>query len=1066
MSKFVKLLGLMALVVALWATAALAQLSTSKIEGTVRDKDTGQPLAGVQVVVEGTRLGNVTNDDGYYFILNVPPGRRGITLTFTGYQKTTISDQLILAGQTATVNATLSSTIVELQGITVAATAEPMVPRDNTVTKARLTTDQMAEIPATRLEDMLTLEAGVQLGGPGAMARGLRIRGGRLGEEAMVVDGVTVRNYSADPFRSGLGWVWEQEEGSLSQDATPLEFSTAGVEEVDIITGGFQAEYGNAQSGIVNVVTKEGSARYEGNVRLISDQLNPRTSDFGYNQLQTSVGGPVPLIKNFYFNVSGELQGEADRTPTHADAGFRGINQTFVDRLNNAVRNDPVFGNQMPAFTLEQFQLGREFYASKTGASAALWQPGNPVRQPDNWADRTITTGKLTYYPFQGLKLLSSINFSRSQNAYPTRSNGDYFWTGQIDESTLPSRDFAEWKGDYIGEDGLWHGYIPQTYGRRVRTSNMLVGADWDFLQSAERSATLQFRFSRMKTQEIGSSSLKDNYVRSDKTLGSWSAHDIPFELDVFPNKDLPLDNTPEAELYFPNGEGPWQRSWDIEYPFKLMRDNDLYWLSYFYTREWQDNYKADVDFQWNRFNRAKTGVQYSDFANNRYELHNMVRRRDLNNEFRYQPTILSGYLQNRTDLGDFVFNYGLRFDRFDPVDNWGLRSGDQWGENFFPTVLNEWSPRFDVGFPVTDKAQMRFSYGVFSQLPSFSFIFDGSNPGGLEYSRTDAFEAGMSYMLSDDMVLDLVTYYRDVDGNVASKEFFRDYQQWHEERRVRDWTTGYSNKDNGNIKGMDLTLRRRFANNFAFSMIYTLQFSRTTGSQYGTTSQWNVFIDPATGETFTPPDELRPIDGDRTHVLSTNLNYIFPADFQAGTMTNTILRNVGVTGVFRLLSGQPAYDRIVNSGSTYHLNAFEDVTYLTRRDGRPIGGVNYFRGRWDYNLDLRLTKRLQVGGTRQVSVFSEIANVFNKKYPTPYPSGYNYEGYFRGPGGGQELVWSDALSPEQKVYFNGDFNQDGRLSLEEQAKVVMAQSMLTGTMDKSQYGIARHVRMGLEFSF
>src|SRR3972149_6867449 len=85
----------------LMSVGAFAQsINTSKIEGTVRDKDTGQPLQGVQVVVEGTRLGNISNSDGYYFILNVPPGRKGITFTFTGYQKTTISDVLLLAGQT------------------------------------------------------------------------------------------------------------------------------------------------------------------------------------------------------------------------------------------------------------------------------------------------------------------------------------------------------------------------------------------------------------------------------------------------------------------------------------------------------------------------------------------------------------------------------------------------------------------------------------------------------------------------------------------------------------------------------------------------------------------------------------------------------------------------------------------------------------------------------------------------------------------------------------------------------------------------------------------------------
>lgn len=297
-----------------------AQLTTGKIEGTVRDRDSGQPLQGAQVTVEGTRLGNVTNSDGYYFILDVPPGRRNITFAYTGYQKTTVANQLILAGQTTTVDASLSSTVIQLEGITVEGEGEILVPRDNTVTKQRLTAEKLEETPATRLEDLMVLEAGVQIGGGGARARGLRIRGGRLGEEGMVVDGVLVRNFTADPFEAiGNPWDANPEEGARSTDTTPLEFSSSSVEEVDIITGGFQAEYGNAQSGIVNIVTKEGGHEFRGNVRFTTDQQQPRTSDWGYNQLMASVGGPIPFVPNLYFHTSGELQGIADNFPTHAD---------------------------------------------------------------------------------------------------------------------------------------------------------------------------------------------------------------------------------------------------------------------------------------------------------------------------------------------------------------------------------------------------------------------------------------------------------------------------------------------------------------------------------------------------------------------------------------------------------------------------------------------------------------------------------------------------------------------------------------------------------------------------
>jgi len=1043
--RFLRLSAAFALVTVMTvclAVSALAQLNTSKIEGVVRDKDNGQPLIGAQVTVEGTRLGNITNKDGYYFILNVPPGRRSITFSYTGYQKTTISEQLLLAGQTTTLNADLSSTVVELSGITVEAENEPLVPRDNTVSKQRLTAERISDIPASKLEDMMVLEAGVQTGGSGALSRGVRIRGGRLGEEAMVVDGVTVRNYTANPFRSGQGWVFEQEKGSLSEDTTPLEFSTESVEQVDILTGGFQAEYGNAQSGIINIVTKEGGPDLRGSVRFITDQQNPRTSDYGYNQLMTSVGGPVPLIPNLFFNVSGELQGLADRTPTHADEGFRGVNQDFVDHLNDAVRNDPHYYGMTP-FSLDEFKTGRQFYASKTGALASLFSPENPVRLPYNWQDRHLVTTKLTMSPFEGLKLIGTSNFSRTQNSYPAHDDGNYFFTGEASISRLPDRDWTAYGSDTTV-------FIPQAYGRRTRSINYLAGFDWDFLKSAKQSATLQFRFTNFRTQDINSSSIKDNY-RHDNTFLGWTPHDIPFEIETFPGRNYPMENTETAHRYFPNGRDGWERNWSVETPLSMIFGDWLYFLNYRYQRERQYNYKADLDFQFNRMNRAKLGVQFTNFNNDMYDIRGANVRRDLNNEFQYKPRQLALYLQNRTDLGDFVIDYGIRYDEFQPRSNWGFRNYDQYGENFFPKNVSEWSPRFDVAFPVTDKAQMRFSYGVFTQLPSMTFIFSGSNPGGLEYSRTDAFESGLSYLLGADQVLDIVAFYRDVDGDVASKQFFRDYYAWHLQRRIREYSTGYTNRDNGNIKGLDFTLRRRFSSNFSYNLMYTLQFSRTTGSDYASTSSWGQYIDPSTGEDFRPPDEIRPIDGDQTHKLSTDFIYMFPEDFRSGTLANKILKNTRINTIFTLASGTP---------------------YNSNRDGRPIGGVNYFRGRWNKNIDLRVTKSLSLSGVKRFSVSADIFNVLNQKPSVSYPSSYKYDDYYYRWNGGQELKWSDGMLANNdaawsdRVMFNSDFNGDGIMSLEEQAKGAMAAAMMSSTMEKTQYGRPRQVRMGVEFSF
>ena len=438
--------------------------------------------------------------------------------------------------------------------------------------------------------------------------------------------------------------------------------------------------------------------------------------------------------------------------------------------------------------------------------------------------------------------------------------------------------------------------------------------------------------------------------------------------------------------------------------------------------------------------------MQISDFDNNAFRIRQHASKRNELNEFGYHPKLYAIYMQNRTDLGDFVFDYGLRWDQFQPVDNWGIKQGDPYGEDTHPNTFTELSPRFDVAFPVTDKSQLRFSYGVFTQIPSFNVMFSyveyggNPNPGDLGYSRTDAFETGLSYLLSDDMVLDVVAYYRDIDGEVASKTFFRDYYQWHQEQRIRQWQSGYSNRDNGNIKGFDLKVQRRFSNNFSYNMRYTLQFARTTGNSE-LSGGWYGNYDPSSNELFIPPDELRPSSGDQAHQFAGQINYVFPSDFQQGTVINKILRDSRIFAVYQLQSGTP-------SGST-------------------AAGQNFYRGRWFSNLDLRFSKEIRLNRSRSFSLFAEVFNALNRKNKARYPKGIELEPYLHGITGGVDLEWDNlAESDFNRVRFNSDFNGDGVLTVEEAGMGQIAYEVMMDTMDKRAWGIARQIRFGVDISF
>ena len=1037
------------LMVLIGAAASFAQINSGKIEGYVKDQSTGQPISGAQVTVNETRLGNITNDDGYYFILNVPPGLRTITATFTGYQKTSVANQRILAGQTQTINFSISSTVVELEGITIEGESEVLVPRDNTVTKHRLDTRDMENIASDDLQSIIELQAGVGEGGQGGLEKELRFRGGRPGEGALVIDGITVKNMTAEPLKGETGGWWEEPENAASQTSIPLELSTSAVEQVDVITGGWQAEYGNVQSGIINIVTKSGGDRLRGSLRYTTDGLNPESDNYGFNRIQGNINGPIPLIPYLNFNLSAEIYGQDDMNPSHADEGYRGITSGFVDNLNNAVKNMPELGEN--PYTLEGFQTSHNNWKNYVAADPKLQNVAftneHESQLPDNWGDKTLLSGKLNYDPSTKFKILSTYNFSRNQRSLFQMDN--LYNKGRIyrygDENTN--------LGDEVR-------IINPNYANRQKTWTGLVGFNWTLFSSSEKNAELSFRYNHLETDQVLNSSQQRGWNR-DTFLG-WSADDIEFELEWYPNTEIRLID-PDQQYHLPDATSPeeWNLPLYSAFGFPLGVGNfggDGYILWYDYIDEKQDFYKADFDFQWSRTNRLKTGFEYINGDNNQFTIRSWELTRNASNEFAYKPEIFGAYVQNKMDLGDFVMNIGLRYDSFDPKDNWGIRNYDLFGYYYFPKEISSVSPRFDVAFPVTDRAQLRLAYGKFSQLPSLSYIYSGDNYGDLEYQVTESFEAGLSYMLADDWVLDLVTYYKDVLGNVSTRQFWRDYsyvdQNTGDPLLNRGYTSGYTNKDRGNIKGLEIGFSKSMSNYLALNASYTLEFSRTTGST-PSDAEDETFenLDPTTLQTSIPPDQLAVIDNDRTHRLNVVATLAFPRDFNEGTGWNKVFSNFSATMTGRIYSGTP----YSSNSNTY--NGVE----------MRIGPFNAFRNRSYYLVDLRLNKNFDLNSTR-LSVFAEIYNLLNRRESVQWSYNATYAAIADQYRYGHPVLdqniseFSDVVL---KAYYLSDYNGDGIMSLQEMVMGRIAQEFASsGDADPRNWGSPRQVRLGLGLSF
>src|SRR5262245_7228889 len=288
-ARAARFVALAAVGLALGAGTLLAQGSTGKIEGRVRDQ-AGAPIANAQVFIVGSAFNALTNPQGYYFINSVPAGTISVRAAFIGYKSTQVDGVRVLEGQTGTVDIQLEQTAVEIQEITVVSQTQPLVPRDEVTTKQRIDGAVADDLPVDRINDVLALQPGVTVDNTG----NLSIRGGRNNEAATYVDGVPIQaGYRGDAFVGSLG--------------SSLVIGTGGFEEASVTTGSSSAEFGNAKSGIVSIVTKTGGSEYQGSLGYETDEPFGVNHGIGFNRFEGGFSGP--LASRLTFALNGVLEG-------------------------------------------------------------------------------------------------------------------------------------------------------------------------------------------------------------------------------------------------------------------------------------------------------------------------------------------------------------------------------------------------------------------------------------------------------------------------------------------------------------------------------------------------------------------------------------------------------------------------------------------------------------------------------------------------------------------------------------------------------------------------------------
>ena len=995
------------------AGTLLAQSSTGKIEGRVRDQ-AGAPIANAQVFIVGTAFNALTNPQGYYFINNVPAGTISVRAAFIGYKSTQVDGVKVLAGQTGTVDIQLEQTAVQIQEITVVQQTQPLVPRDEVTSKQRIDGEFTRNLPVDRLNAVLALQPGV-VASP--TANTLSIRGGRTEEAVTYVDGVPITpGYRGD--------------ARVSSNGTSIGVGPGSLEEASVTTGSSSAEFGNAQSGVIAINTRTGGNQYTGNVSFETDELFGTGSSLGFNRIVGSVGGP--LYQNLTFFVSGTLEGQKSIASGRGSEDFPMFVQAGVDTtvaVPTALGDPTADTTMVNVYNYAIFRGDCDAFSSAGSADTvdgALSQDVQEIRSNygvDCQGVRVPYSGRSTYQLSGKLNYTYGTGSRISLTALASQFQGRRF----TENADVTTRHLTY--GDL---------YNPQMLeGFRDYSRTYILNWTQNLSRSSERALALETYFSYQQDRTLQSPLTRESEVNSRDPFGGFliAPLDFLFDFSSFPLDDqlvtnfrdnvagsrrspFDLENTAQyalidnyrnnayglynaddlARLEFPEGGGPSSATSQTGIIGKLI----LY-------KENRAIGKANLDWQVDRYNRVKIGGEFT-----RYDIFSYAHDLDsqaFSDVYHEKPIRWNAFIEDRLDLGDVVVQGGVRYDAYDtrasrpflldtiavsptfgqyipfPRTNsyaGTVASGPLAGQELLqyrPDESHEYlSPHIQVSFPVTERTNFRLSYAHQVQAPDFGVMLQGINTdlsitntnnfygSDLDFGRTITFEFGVRHAFNDDMVLDIAAYNKDNLSNAAGRLVSRFDPFRKNNQNLRFMT----NADFGNTRGIDLRIDRRFGNLFNGTLSYTFQDAKNTGSDPDTYLDFGSrVLNAVSGGNQPPPQAILPTDFSRPHTLSGAFSLNFPADWRSGTTLGSIFQNFGVFTLFRYTSGN-AY-----TPCNPDIQGDADVVSGDNCEREFPSPLNSSRLPAFKQLDMRFTKGFGIGGL-DITAYLDARNILN----------------------------------------------------------------------------------------
>ncbi|MGQ9561119.1 MAG: TonB-dependent receptor [Candidatus Oleimicrobiaceae bacterium] len=812
--------------------------TTGKIVGRVVEAETGQPLAAANVTVVGTTLGAATDAQGYFFVHNVPPGVYRLRASMIGYKSVEVANVRVNADLTTAQNFSLALTVIEGEVVTLVA-ERPLVEKDVTAKMAVVAGDDMADkMPVSSVQEVLRTQAGFVEDQHGE----LHLRGGRQGEVAYYLDGILIQ----DPLQGGLG--------------TSIDVNI--IQELSVLTGGFNAEYGDAMSGVINITTKSGGASYTGKLQYESPMLNSSPYHKPDWLLDTEmVKGLSERQKAQYRDAVRYYSSASDTVGT---SGYRHV----------SVLDDPV-GKQhvlIPALG----QLNGVFSGPVPGLANATFFASGLFRNEDSYLpwgfdlDRQIFA-KLSYRFSPDLKV--SVD---AHNTWNYRQQYNHYYK-YIPPAYNDPADLVNYNARLRGERAL----------EKRSTDRQTISVSHALSKATFYTLNLQRLFRR------GGRFIPGKSVPYDARTGAL--------VDTAATQYVKL-----AYLFGTEGDfwGGDDRDWYREH-------TTTYNLKWDVTSQVHRNHqvKAGVDFKQHQMFRHYIRDPWPGAFRHRLEYY----RRD--------PWEAAVYVQDKMEYDFLIVNVGLRLDYARANDTYWPDPGDiqetvsrvdeegkivkefRFKQRAPVPDRYQVSPRIGIAHPVTDRLVFHFAYGHFFQNPDYYHLFRNDrsllnleesdviigNPG-LRPQRTVAFEVGGKYQIAPDLALDFTGFYKDIRDLTTTKFFARQPYNY----------TIYINEDYGSVKGFDLTLVKRHRNYLSGTVNYTYSVAKGSGS------------DPLAGYYYREEEaHLRPkrefyLDFDRTHDFSANVDLRFPSGWGPQVLGMRPCAGLGINLLVQMASGLP----------------------------------------------------------------------------------------------------------------------------------------------------------------